>query len=411
MSVSVGILTLIIETLKNNWLLFFSLILLLAAIMGEFFHRIKVPRIVGYILLGIILSILISTNSIIGEIWNVHKNSFEFISNLGVIFLLFLVGMEVDLKELLSSSKDAIAAMSFSVILTFVSGFLVGIFLGFDWIVSIGLGAALAVTAKGAKSAILMEFNAIKTKLGNIMFTASIADDIFEVIFLTVTTAFKDLNLKSISGLTIIEKLKLMNYCVVLLLFSVLYVVLPKILEKLKISSHAIFMICIMICLLIAGIFQTFNISAALGAFFGGIIVNNLLRDDGKYDEYLKIIEYLSLYFLTPFFFISVGAKFELQSITNDPFVFTLIFIVSSLGPVLGGILYAIITKRFSLEQGFLFGVSMWSRGEMGVIIASQVLLPYPSLYSSVILSILIGDIVFPILFGYMLRKYPHILE
>ncbi len=356
-----------------------ALILLIAAIFGEITHRLKCPRIVGYIIAGMILKFLNFPIS----------NEFLFLKELGIIFLLFLVGLEINLKEILNSLRDSFIPMFLCVGTTFIFGFIVGKILNLSDVACLVLGAALAVTAKGAKSAVLLEFKAINTKLGQMMLLASIVDDIFEILFLSIVVLI-------LQAGSPVDYLVRMLYLILIVGFVYfLFIIFPKILKILNVSDELLFTISIFLCLFIAGVCKKFNIGLAIGAFFAGIIVNHFNKD------FVKIIEPISLYFLCPFFFVYVGYKFEI--VNNLDF---LLILLASLTPILGGLISSIFT-RLSKLQGILFGLSMLSRGEMGLIIALIALennLLSPEIYSGILLAIIFGDILFPVLFSLILK-------
>ncbi|MCK4491709.1 MAG: cation:proton antiporter, partial [Candidatus Altiarchaeales archaeon] len=155
--------------------------LITSFLVAELFHRLKLPRIVGQIVAGIILGFplwrdLLFAGDIVGYI--------SILSELGIIFLLLLAGLEIDYVKLRKASKDIALVAVFSAVVPFILGFMVMKFLGYGDIPALILGAALSITAEGTKTAVLTEFNVLKTRLGAIMLGAGALDDIFEVIFI-----------------------------------------------------------------------------------------------------------------------------------------------------------------------------------------------------------------------------------
>jgi len=162
-----------------------AVVLIAAFSFNELFKRIGLPPVVGQILAGVVLGIPVIKAWIFGpEI----PAMVDFLSVLGILFLLLLVGLEIDVRKVIESSKESLLISFGSVLVPLVLGFVFLRGMGYDVVASIVFGGALAVTAEGTTVKVLMDAKVLDTRLGVIMVTAGAIDDIFEVLFLSVVT-------------------------------------------------------------------------------------------------------------------------------------------------------------------------------------------------------------------------------
>ena len=162
------------------------LVLIVTFLMGFLSRRIGLPTVVGQILAGIILGIpflkdiLFDTESSLVIL--------DFLAYLGIIFLLFLAGLEIDIEKIRETSRESMLISLSSALLPFSLGFsfMLLIFPGYGWITALVFGGAMMVTSEATKVKVLMDLNSLNTHLGAIMLAAGAIDDIFEVLFLAL---------------------------------------------------------------------------------------------------------------------------------------------------------------------------------------------------------------------------------
>ena len=139
-------------------LLVITICLIISLVFGEIFNWFKVSSVVGLIAAGIVLglpvfdALFIETGTF---------NYIKFLSTLGIIFLLFISGLEADVKKLKSSRREETIIALLSSLIPFGLGFLAGQLLNFNLIVSFVLGAALSITSAGTTIVSLMELKTL----------------------------------------------------------------------------------------------------------------------------------------------------------------------------------------------------------------------------------------------------------
>jgi Kef-type K+ transport system membrane component KefB len=174
-------------------LLIVILVVVIAArFTGELMERLGQLALLGELLIGILLGLLITYGPLPHLGGLVEDNAFKAISNLGMLFLMLMVGMEMDVNELIKASKTGIVVAIGGVIVPITLGFVVGIIFipesQYKFAQSFLLAVTLAITAVPALSRVLMDLKLLNTKLGHTIMNAAIVDDILGLLLLAVLT-------------------------------------------------------------------------------------------------------------------------------------------------------------------------------------------------------------------------------
>ncbi len=162
-------------------LLAFAVALLGAKVMGDLAERIGQPAVLGELLAGILLG-----PSVLGLV-PLSEGVF-LLSEIGVVLLLFEVGLETDLGELLRVGAPAMAVALAGMVLPFAGGYLVTAALGFETLTAMFVGAALTATSIGITARVLSELGVLKTREGQIILGAAIIDDVLGLVVLAIVS-------------------------------------------------------------------------------------------------------------------------------------------------------------------------------------------------------------------------------
>jgi len=379
----------------------------------EIIKKIGLPEVVGQILAGLILGIPIIKILIFTP---QTLSSIEFLSKLGILFLLFLAGIEIDLKRLISNLKDSTLIALFSAILPLILGYLFLKLLGYDNITSLIFGIALAVTSEGTKVKVLMDLRVLKTRLGAIMLGAGTIDNIIEVLGLALVMGLS-------KGL---EFQKIAVFPFQILIFGIfcygLFHLITKFGEKVikKMNDIEFYISILLLVFSIAAIAEIFEVGFLIGAIIAGFLIQLLIRklrieEKGlkQEKEALEGIKLMTLAFLVPFFFINIGLNFDWSLIKLSPWLLIGGVSIAFLGKILG----TILTKPFSslnLRQLYLIGWAMNSRGAVELVIAliafNLGLIPL-EIFSLLVIISLITTLSFSIFLQYQIKKNPAIMN
>lgn len=336
-------------------LLALFLVLLAAKVGDEIFKRIGQPAIVGEILAGIVIG-----PSVLGIVS--PGETLEVFAELGVVFLLFWVGLETRLSDLRQVGGVATRVGVFGMILPMVAGVAAAEAFGAETKTSLFVGAALVATSVGITSAVLIDLGALKTLAARTILGAAVIDDVLAMIVLAIAVGIAEGGLDVASVLLVIA----------LALGFVLFVGLggtriaarwPDIFHAPKFSDSPL-LPAVILCLGLAAFAAEIGLAAIIGAFLAGMIVAET-RDRGDFE---KEVEPLYAFF-PPFFFVFIGLQVDLGALAD----------LEVLGALAGITLLAIVTKfagawagarSLGRSNALAVGVGMVPRGEVGIIVA-----------------------------------------
>jgi Kef-type K+ transport system membrane component KefB len=329
--------------------------------LSELFYRLKYPRILGQIFAGILLGIPVIRNSIFIQ----GIAPIETLAEIGVIFLMLLVGLEVDYKKFKKFSDEAFLVALFAAALPFLLGFGLIKFLGYSNMVAVVTGICLAITAPETIIKSLIEMKKLKSKVGEILMPAAMIDDFIGVSLLTVVLVL--VHKESSSQLTLLPVKMIAFIVIVYGLFKLIPLLVSYIQEeKSEISD---FTTIIILALFISVISAFLGLGTIIGAFIAGFIIQFVIKDKHEEKVLVKDLKLITFGLIIPFFFINVGLKINPQSIIFNPTLLVLIIIVAILGKVLGSMSVSIFTK-LKLRQATLIGWGMNSRGALEIVVA-----------------------------------------
>ena len=345
-----------------------ALALILAKIMDEIFIRIRQPPVIGEILVGIFFSLFVffvpSEISFVNYHFSlnldVYHPAFDFFADMGIIFLLFLSGMETNISDLKRSGKAAMLTGALGVLVTFSFGFTFALyFLGFSMKQAMVLGTIYTATSVGVTVRTMMDMNILNTRVGNTILTAAVADDVFGIILVTIVLSMGEV-IEIAIGLTLF-------FLAIYLLAK--YGFIEKIMNHADNFLHTPFglvSVTVGIMLLFAYFAQLARIAAITGAFFAGLFVGQSTQER-KIINPLRAIAYG---IFIPIFFVKVGVlvDFDLLSHFNPllllilPLVFTGKIIGCGLGAKLGGM---------NMKESIRVGIGMTPEMEVALVIAT----------------------------------------
>lgn len=374
-----------------------ALMLFLTLIISHLFNRLNLPAVVGQLILGVILG-----KGVLNIIKPTHE--VELFADIGVILLMFLAGLESDLKllrkHLLPSINVAICGVILPVALTLGTALIFGINLK----ESIFMSVVFAATSVSISVEVLKSLNYLSSTSGTVILGAAVADDILAISILSVMsgTLTGDFSLK-----------KILLLLAMWIFFGVLIVVLHKwvIPQLMKLSdyveaTHAQTIFALVICFIMAFIADKVQLDSVLGAFVAGIAVSNAADFDEKVSRNIELIGY-SVFI--PIFFISIGLNLEFNSFIHDFWLIALFTITGIIGKLFGAGFGARISG-FDMKDSYVIGSGMISRGEMALIVAQVgygVHLLSEEYYSAVIFSVILITIIAPFFLKHSISKNP----
>src|SRR5438876_2872254 len=169
--------------MPTTFLILLACLLIAAKFAGWVCNRIHMPAVLGQLLVGVIAG-----PTLLG--WIQPNAILDTFANIGVILLMFIAGLETDMKQMREVGKAAFTSASFGVVLPFCAGAAFSLALGYSLPVSLFLGTVLTATSVGISAQTLKDLGKLKTKEGTTILGAAVIDDVLGLIVLSIVLAF-----------------------------------------------------------------------------------------------------------------------------------------------------------------------------------------------------------------------------
>ena len=299
----------------------------------------------------IIAGLLFNVPFLSGIFISENLMALEILGTIGLFVLMFLAGLEISWCQLYKERKDATFIAFFASIFPFTLGTIVFIAIGFSFFTSAMVGISMSITAEATKARVLIDLGKLRTRLGAAMMGAGIIDDIIGIgLFMAIALVFGSFSKESL---------------------------------------------------------VTFGV---IGSFFLGILFNRKIRENVMEKN---LVEKILLFGIVPFFFISMGIRFDFNSLVLNPLILVLVIFLGIFGKI-GGVFLTKNYTKFTNKQLILVGWAMNSRGAIELalaLIALNIGLINAELYSSIIVMGLVTTLIFPFIITHMIKKYKKIMN
>lgn len=415
-------------------LLHFSVILIAAKLGAELFERMKQPAVLGELLFGILLGnagLFIPGYNFfdalrvehITESWAIVIDS---ISRIGVILLLFEVGLESTIADMKKVGKSSLLVATIGVIAPFILGFFVSMFFitkvpdtilkiapDFNLVnVHIFIGAILCATSVGITARVFQDMGLSQTKESRIIIGAAVIDDVMGILILAIVSNMV-LSAETGSGFDGFQIVKIAVIAMLFLIISVFIGIkyVPFIFNLVsKMKTHGIMLISsLLFCFILSILANMAGLATIIGAYAAGLILEEVhfkgFNDDTHLEEYLKPITSI----FVPVFFIQMGIQVRMEAFLD----------LGVLGVAAGLTIAAILGKQLCglgvSEKGvnkIAIGLGMIPRGEVGLIFAGigkTLGVIDDGLFSAAVIMVIVTTVVTPPLlkmsFGKSIKK------
>lgn len=371
-----------------------AIILSISSVLGIVVSKLKVPLIVSYLLAGVVLSAFKFFNPEASFILNS-------LPEIGIALVLFLIGMELDLKEIKSLGLPIAVVAIGQIIVTSVLGFEVATLLGFAFKESIFIGLGLAFSSTIVVVKLLMEKNDLSSLYGKLSLGISLVEDLVAVaVLMVISVGTSALNLGFQQSLPLLM-LVLKGIGLFLLTFLLSRYFLPRIFELVAKSTEQLFFTSITWCFLFTTITVLAGFSIEIGAFLAGIA----LASSPYHFQIQGKIKPLRDFFIT-LFFIYIGSQVVVGDLLTE---IPAILIFSVLTMILKPLVYMILLSFFGFRKHTLYqtslNLSMLSEFSLIVIVIGANYGLVGSSAISVIAAVAVVSIIFSSILIYNSRK------
>lgn len=372
-----------------------------AQIGAEIAQRLKLPGVVGEIVAGCAIGPaalgLVSREQIASGM------PLDVLAEIGVVLLLFSVGLETRLDDLKKVGRSAFLVGVLGVIVPFVLGALWAHGSGFEWTKSMFVAAAFVATSAGITARVLQELGVLTRIESRVILGAAVIDDILAMLLLGVVTSLQGDAGVNVPGLLLVLAQAVGFVAVIGWVGTTVMRRRAYWLDR-PINPLSPLTIALAICLGLAFLSTEFGLAAIIGAFLAGMIASEMHQREELEHQMQPLLA-----LLTPFFFVITGAKIDLGVFASGAALLTLLVVtvIAIASKLIGGFLGALSLGR---RGALIVGVGMVPRGEVGVVIASLGLAAgvfTDQTYAVIVAMSLLTSIVTPPVLSALLKRAP----
>jgi len=332
-----------------------AIILITAKLSGYLSSKVGLPAAMGQILGGMALAVFGLR----------YDEGIRLISDIGVVMLLFLAGLETDVEEFRRVGGPSFVIAFLGVLVPFLLGYYAALRWGYPKMEALFLGGVMTATSVSLTANVLLEMKKLRSKVGSTILAAAVVDDVLGIIILTILVAMSTKGSVSFLDVGII-------LAEVSAFFLLSYLLGRGVIKRVLRSSQRVNLpetvtsVALVIMLLFAYLAERFEIAAITGAYLAGVLVAGS-EDARKITDKIVTLGY-SLFI--PVFLVGVGAETDVGVLLVAGSFTAIYSFLAVVGKVLGCGLGALLTGFRKLEA-LQIGVGMIPRMEVGLIMAN----------------------------------------
>ncbi|WP_373228906.1 cation:proton antiporter [Cohnella sp.] len=376
-----------------EFILYLILILFFTKVAGDLSVRIGQPAVLGKLVVGILLG-----PAVLG--WVEQGSFIDEFSEVGVLLLMFIAGLETDLEQLRKNWKSAFAVAIGGIILPFIGGYSIASAFGLSQTYALFLGVIFCATSVSISVQVLKEMNKLNSREGTTILGAAVIDDVLVVILLAVMMSVIGTGNDISIGMLVGKKLLFF-----IAIFLAGWYAVPRVMKWLAPLrvTEAVITAALVICFAFAYFAEFLQMAGIIGAFAAGIAIS---QTNYKHTVEEKI-EPIAYSIFVPVFFVSIGLNVSFEGIGDQWGFLTSITIIACLTKLFGGWIGARVSG-FNSKSSLVIGAGMVSRGEVALIIAAtglQAGLLLPEYFTSVVIMVIVTTLVTPPLLKIFFRE------
>ncbi|MGQ9904845.1 MAG: cation:proton antiporter [Anaerolineae bacterium] len=403
-------------------LLELAILIAAAKVAGYVATRLKQPSVLGQLLVGLALG-----PSLIGLFeWRILDSALSHevildLAEIGVIFLMFVAGLEVDIEDMLKTGRVAILAGTLGVIIPILMGAGSALLFGNTLPASIFIGLILSATSVSISAQTLLELNVLRSKEGLALLGAAVADDVLAIlalsIFLAVGAGSAGASGNAAGDIAIVIARMALYFASAVGIGLFILPRLTDLVHRLRISEGVAALAIVVMLLYALSAEVVGQLAAITGAFLAGVMFGRTRHRE----EIEQGMHTLSYAFFVPLFLVSIGLEADVRSLAGSGVVFAVVIVLVAIVSKLIGCGLGARLGGMSWPQAGRVGLGMISRGEVGLIVATVGLrrgLIDETVFVSVVIMVLATTLVTPFLLRWAFarravesREVPYVAE
>ncbi len=335
-------------------LLDIGLIILIATLLAYFARILRQPLLVAYVVAGVIIGPMG-----LGVITN--PEDINTLAELGIAFLLFTVGLEIDFKRLRSVGPASLVGALIQMGATFALGFGIAILMGLEPLIGVYLGLLMAFSSTMIVAKLLVDRNEIKTLHGRIMIGVLLIQDLLVIVVLPLMGNVGTVFSLEVAVMIIFRGLGLFSIAVVLNRY-----VFKRLLDYAARSHEILFLTAVAVCFAFIGLAVALDFPIAIGAFIGGIALAQFPYNMEIFGEMHSLRDFFSV-----IFFASLGMLLRPVDILGMfPLFISLLLVTVLIKPLILSLIY--LFMGYGGRTASVIGLGMGQASEFSLLLAFQ---------------------------------------
>ncbi len=395
------------ETQVGELLLNLGLLLGLSYLAAGVLARFRIPGILGALCVAMAAHYTPLGESLLTAPFHAP---FSFLAELGVLFLLFYIGLQIDLKEMRKMSGDILWCTVLNTAVPFILGAAVMLWLGYGWLLALVIGLTRMPTAEAVIVPILDEFQLVRTRVGAFIIGAGTLDDVIEVFLVALVSVWIG---NRAGGMGRFES-QVMGIVLGLLIFILLAWVcrqwlLVPLCRWLPRRPRNLIFLSIVVLFAFGGFSEYAGLGMVVGAITAGMLMRPVFDSMGHTgEETTQAIQSLSYGFFGLLFFFWVGLNVDLGGMLNAPILAILLFLAAFLGKITG-VFIMVPMGRINTHEAWTIGTGINARLTTEIIVAQMLLgagLIDVHLFTALVAASSLSTVLVPLLFTFMIRTW-----
>ena len=394
------------ETQTGELLLLLAVLFGLAFALGGLLERWRIPGILG----ALFVAMAAHYTPLGRELSQAPLyDAFTFLAELGVLFLLFFIGMQIDLKEMRSLSRDIVWATVLNTAFPFLFGVAVMLWLGYGWVVAFVIGLTRMPTAEAVIVPILDEFQMVRTRVGEFIIGVGVLDDVIEVFLVAFVSIWIGEHTLGAEGtgrevLDILGSLALFS----LVAWLTYRWILPFLANWLPRRPRNLILLSMLVMFGFGGFSEYSHLGMVVGAIVSGVLMRPVFNGAGATGEQaVAAVRAVSYGFFGVIFFFWVGLSVDLGGMAEQPELAVLLFLAAFVGKLLG-IFLMVPMHKLTRHEAWVIGVGLNARLTTEIIVAKLLLdarLIDVKLFTALVAASSLSTVMVPLAFAFMVNR------
>ncbi|HZX50095.1 MAG TPA: cation:proton antiporter [Candidatus Paceibacterota bacterium] len=383
-------------------------VILLAAKLASLVEKFGQPSVLGELVMGVILGNLVLLGINVFEPIK-HDSIIAFLAELGVVILLFQIGLESNIAKMRKVGVRAFLVATIGVVVPFVLGtYVVGPWLlpGLEQNAYLFLGAALTATSVGITARVFQDLGKLHISSAQIVLGAAVIDDVIGLIILAVVSALVTAGAVSLGVISLIVAKAIFFLVGAIVVGHFAAPFLGKMLSKINTGVGMKFALALSFGLVFAYLAQAqFGLAPIVGAFAAGLVLDpvhfRFFKEERSVEDLIEPVAF----FLVPVFFIVTGMSVDLTTLFKPQILLVALGItaVAFVGKIVSGL-------AAGRGDRLLVGFGMIPRGEVGLIFATigaSLGVVSPDVFSVIVIMVILTTLLTPPILTFLLKRQP----